>query len=74
MNPAGVRLPGREEDAAPVTILDGRGAVVRIVSAAEFRQIYGITERPTIIYRRRRSERVKTSQVEQNAIETAIAS
>jgi hypothetical protein len=37
---ATVRLPLREEAIAPVTILDGRGSVVRVVPAAEFRRLH----------------------------------
>jgi hypothetical protein len=33
-----VRLPSADESIAPVTILDAHGHVVRVVSAAEFRQ------------------------------------
>lgn len=33
-----VRLPSADETIAPLTILDGAGRVVRVVSAAEFRR------------------------------------
>jgi hypothetical protein len=43
-----VRLPSAEESIAPVTILDADGHVVRVVSAAEFRQAHPrTTTRPT---------------------------
>jgi hypothetical protein len=35
-----VRLPSHDESIAPVTILDGRGSVLRIVPAAEFRRLH----------------------------------
>ena len=73
MNPAGQRLAADEESAAPVTILDGLGRVVRIVPAAEFRRIHGVPERPTTDNWRRRRERVKTSEIEQGAIENIPA-
>jgi hypothetical protein len=33
-----IRLPSREEPIAAITILDGKGRVVRVVSANEFRR------------------------------------
>jgi hypothetical protein len=69
MKPAGVKVPDHEEDAGPVTILDGRGRVIRVVPAEEFRRNHGVSGRPTIESRRRRKERVKTSEIGQDAIE-----
>ena len=37
---ATVRLPLLEEAIAPITIFDGRGSVVRVVPAAEFRRLH----------------------------------
>jgi hypothetical protein len=36
--PDAIRLPMGEEPIGPVTILDGQGRVVRIVTAADFRR------------------------------------
>ena len=72
MNPAGLRLAANEEGAAPVTILDGLGRVVRIVPAEEFRRIHGVPERPTADNWRRRRERVKQREIEQDAIENVV--
>jgi hypothetical protein len=72
MNPAGLRLGPDEEGAAPVTILDGLGRVVLIIPAEEFRRIHGVPGRPTTDNRRRRRERVKTSEIEQGAIENVV--
>jgi hypothetical protein len=74
MSPAGVKGPGDEESAGPVTILDGQGRVVRIIPAEEFRRNHGVSERPTIDNRRRRRERVKTSEIGQGVIEKVIGS
>ncbi len=63
MNPDGLRLAADEEGAAPVTILDGLGRVVRIVPAEEFRRIHGVPGRPTTDNWRRRRERVKPSEI-----------
>jgi hypothetical protein len=63
------RRPADEEGAAPVTILDELGQVMRIVPAEEFRRIHGVPGRPTIDNRRRKRERVKTKEIEQGAIE-----
>jgi hypothetical protein len=38
MTPTGGRLAADDEGASPVTILDGRGRVIRIVAAEEFRR------------------------------------
>jgi len=72
MNPADLRLASDEDGAAPVTILDGLGRVVRIIPAEEFRRIHGVPERPTTDNWRRRRERVKPSEIEQGAIENAV--
>ncbi len=72
MNPAGLNLASDEEGAAPVTILDGLGRVVRIIPAEEFRRIHGVPERPTTDHWRRRRERVKPSEIEQGAIENVV--
>jgi hypothetical protein len=68
MSRAGVSVPVREEGPAPVTILDGLGRVIRIVPAEEFRRSHGPVARPTLDNRRRRAERVKTSEVEPTAV------
>jgi hypothetical protein len=72
MNPADLRLAADEQGAAPVTILDGLGRVVRIVPAEEFRRTHGVPERPTRDHWRRRKERVKPSEIEQGAIENVV--
>jgi hypothetical protein len=59
MNPVGVRLPVRDDGAAPVTILDGVGRVVRIVPADEFRRHHGVPDPSTTSRWRRRTKRVK---------------
>ncbi len=41
-----VRLPSHEESIAAVTILDGQGRVVRVVSATEFRRAQGARTQP----------------------------
>jgi hypothetical protein len=69
MSQASASVPVHEKDPAPVTIFDGRGRVLRIVSAEEFRRTHGIVERPTFHNRRRATERLKTSEVEQAALE-----
>lgn len=72
MHPAGRRLVGEEEGAAPVTILDGLGRVIRIVAAEEFRRIHGVPERPAPDHwRRHRRERGKASEIDQGATENA---
>ena len=65
MNPAGRRRGPDEESAAPVTILDGLGRVVRIVPAEEFRRTHGAPGRPTPGPWRLRKERVQTSGVKE---------
>ncbi len=72
MNPAGPRLVGDEEIAAPVTILDGLGRVIRIVPAEEFRRIHGVPERPTPDNWRRRRGRAKPSEIAEGATEHAV--
>ena len=72
MNPAGGRLVGDEENAAPVTILDGLDRVVRIVPAEEFRRIHGVPERPTHDNWRRRRGRAKPSGITEGATEHAV--
>jgi hypothetical protein len=71
MNP-GQTPVADEEEAAPVTILDGLGRVVRIVPAEEFRRIHGVPERPTPDNWRRRRERVKPSEMAQGATENIV--
>lgn len=72
MNLAGRRLVDDEERAAPVTILDGLGRVIRIVPAEEFRRTHGVSGRPMIDSWHRRRKRVKTNEVEQGAIENTV--
>jgi hypothetical protein len=51
-----VRLPAGDESAAPVTILDARGNVVGVVSAAEFRRIHPRLAITPLATRRRRRD------------------
>ena len=74
MNAASVKLPSSDENAAPVTILDGVGRVIRIVPAEQFRRDHGVPGRPTTRPWRRKRERVKTSEMAQGAAEQVIAS
>lgn len=69
MSAAGVRLPVNDEGAAPVTILDGAGRVVRVVPADEFRKVHGVSGRPTVERWRRRRGRVDRGGVAREAIE-----
>jgi hypothetical protein len=64
MSPARVRLPAQEEGAAPVTILDGEGRVLRIVPAEQFRRSKGGREGATTASWHRRRERAKTDETE----------
>jgi hypothetical protein len=72
MSAARVRVADDDEDAAPVTILDGLGRVVRVVPAKEFRREHGVSRRPTTDKWRRRRERMKTDELEEGAVETAV--
>jgi hypothetical protein len=72
MNLAGPKVADDEEGAAPVTILDGLGRVVRIVTAAEFRRNHGVPGRPTRDTWRRRSMHAQTGEVKQSTIENAL--
>jgi hypothetical protein len=72
MNSAGRRPVAEEESAAPVTILDGLGRVVRVIAAEEFRRIHGAPERPKPDMWRRRRERAKPSENSEDAIEHAL--
>ena len=72
MSPAGRRPVVEEESAAPVTILDGLGRVIRVVPAEEFRRIRGVPERPKPDMWRRRRERAKPSENAEDAIEHAL--
>jgi hypothetical protein len=56
MSRPGTSIPLREEGPAPVTVFDGLGRVVRIVTADEFRRSHGSIERPTLTAGRRRGE------------------
>jgi hypothetical protein len=50
-----VRLPSADSSIAPVTIRDGHGDVVRIVSAEEFRRDHpALVTAPPAAHRRRR--------------------
>jgi hypothetical protein len=60
---ATVRLPMREEVIAPVTILDGRGSVVQIVPAAEFRRLHPSSVDSRHARRVRRRERGRAELV-----------
>jgi hypothetical protein len=64
-----VRPLAQDESAAPVTILDGLGRVVRVVPAEEFRRNRGVPRQPTIHNWRRRREPVKTGETESGAVE-----
>jgi hypothetical protein len=66
------RPVAEEESAAPVTILDGLGRVVRVVTAEEFRRIHGVPERPKPDMWRRRREGAKPSGNAEDAIEHAL--
>ena len=72
MNPASRRLVDDQEDAAPVTILDGLGRVMEIVPAEEFRRIHGAPERPTPDNWRRRRQRAKPREIAEDAAEHAV--
>ena len=72
MNSAGRRPVAEEESAAPVTILDGLGRVVRVIQAEEFRRTHGAPERPKADMWRRRRERAKPSENSEDAIEHAL--
>ena len=48
-----IRLPAQEEPVGPVTILDGQGRVMRIVSAREFRPALEARTSPTLARARR---------------------
>ena len=63
MNLADRRRVSDEEGAAPVTILDGLGRVLRIVPAAEFRRIHGVPERPRPEHWRRGRRRAEPSEI-----------
>jgi hypothetical protein len=43
---AAIRLPAQDEQAGPVTILDGQGRVLRIVPVDEFRRLYPVAAEP----------------------------
>ena len=50
-----IRLPSADDSVAPVTILDGNGNVVRVISAEEFRRDHPILAgSPAAAHRRRR--------------------
>ena len=72
MSSAGRRPVAEEESAAPVTILDGLGRVIRVVPAEEFRRIHGAPERPKPDMWRRRRERAKPSGNAEDASEHAL--
>jgi hypothetical protein len=74
MSPASVRLPTHDEAAAPVTILDGSGQVLRTVTAQEFRRDHGTSEPPTLESWRPRRGRAKVRDIRPDAIEQAAAS
>jgi hypothetical protein len=64
MNQEPRRPVADDEGAAPVTILDGMGRVIRVVPATEFRRIHGTPERASIEKLRRARGRVKTRPLE----------
>jgi hypothetical protein len=74
MKSASIGLPVRDEEAAPVSILDGQGRVVQVVSAEEFRRDHRAFERQTITPWRRRTGRDKSSTTEDDATAKTIAS
>jgi hypothetical protein len=50
-----IRLPSADDSIAPVTILDGKGNVVRVISAEEFRRDHPtLAGPPAAAHRRRR--------------------
>jgi PHD/YefM family antitoxin component YafN of YafNO toxin-antitoxin module len=50
-----IRLPSADDSIAPVTILDGNGNVVRVISAEEFRRDHPtLAASPSAAHRRRR--------------------
>jgi len=55
---------------APITILDGLGQVVRIVSAEEFRRTHGVPELSKTGKWHRKQARVKAPDVEPDALES----
>jgi hypothetical protein len=61
MNQSNVRLPIHDGDAAPVTILDGLGRVVRVVPADQFRRNRGALAESPIEGGRRRRPRAAAS-------------
>ena len=44
MNPAGRRLAAHEEGPAPVTIFDGAGRLIRIISTEQFRRAHAASK------------------------------
>jgi hypothetical protein len=72
MTSPGGRPVAEEESASPVTILDGLGRVVRVVTAEEFRRIHGVPEGPKPDMWRRRRARAKPSGNAEDAIEHAL--
>jgi hypothetical protein len=68
MIPARRKQIADEERAAPVTILDALGRVIRVVPAEEFRRVHGVPAPVSTDTRRRRKE-----SVEMSAIEEAVA-
>src|SRR5262245_52322693 len=72
MNPGDRRLAADDDNAAPVTILDGLGRVVRIVPAAEFRRIHGLPERPPMDHGRRKRVDTSKGDIEQGASEAVV--
>jgi len=68
MNPARPKVGADEEAAAPVTILDGMGQVIRTIPASEFRRTHGSAAQPTAVKRRQRRLEGESSEVAQTAV------
>ena len=71
MSSPGVRDTAEEVGPAPVTILDGEGRVIQTVTAAEFRRIHGVPERPRPGEGRRSRPPVDRSEPEPRPLESA---
>jgi hypothetical protein len=54
MKPTKRTVVANEDEAAPVTILDGSGRVIEVIEAKEFRRIHGVPELPSTGVSRRR--------------------
>src|SRR5262249_882838 len=71
MRSAGVRDAADEVGPAPITILDGQGRIIQTVTAAEFRRIHGVPERPRFFEGRRGRPPVETSEPGPGPLESA---